>query len=225
MVLVWFCFVPPPPSRALMRELTLELGISRGNSALVVCYRTCFVIYMVEKVDFISGGPSPQPTLPPHFFLFFFLFQGPLPTLFSGGGVVGRLPRLGWSHAMAAARWRGAAMLLLFVALVSQFLPGTAIYCEEDDCYDLLGYEFQLGCHLAPSASMWCWFVLRFWVFCELGRISFRGFWIQIMDWVWFCCMGLGFCCTEGGAEVVSALLFCNHTVCIYIYLYLNKRS
>jgi DnaJ family protein C protein 25 len=40
---------------------------------------------------------------------------------------------------MAAARWRGAAMLLLFVALVSQFLPGTAIYCEEDDCYDLLG--------------------------------------------------------------------------------------
>lgn len=39
-----------------------------------------------------------------------------------------------------APRWRGAAWLLLVVAMLSQFLvPATAIYCEEDDCYDLLG--------------------------------------------------------------------------------------
>jgi DnaJ family protein C protein 25 len=41
---------------------------------------------------------------------------------------------------MAASRWRGAAFWLLAVVMLSQFLvPATAIYCEEDDCYDLLG--------------------------------------------------------------------------------------
>ena len=44
--------------------------------------------------------------------------------------------------AAAAIRWCAAvSAVILFFLLIS---PSTAIYCDEDDCYDLLGSELQL---------------------------------------------------------------------------------